>query len=65
MLRWICDNVMKDIIMNANMRDMVDVVPIKDKLRENELKWFRHICRRPTNMVARRSDMVIDSDNTR
>ena len=56
---------LNDIIRNANIRDMVGVAPIKDKIRENRLRWFGHICRRPTNAVVRRSDMITGSDKTR
>ena len=32
-----------DRIRNANIRDMIGVAPIEDKLRENTLRWFGHI----------------------
>ena len=38
MLKWMCGNTRKDINMNANIRDIVRVAPIKDKLRENKLR---------------------------
>ena len=44
---------------------MVGVASIEDKLRENRFRWFRHICRRSTDTVVRKSDMIIDSDSTR
>ena len=45
--------------------DMVGVAPIEDKLRENRLRWFRHICRRPIDAVVKISYMIIGKDNTR
>ena len=40
MLRWMCGKTRNDRIRNANIRDMVGVAPIEDKLRENRLRWF-------------------------
>ena len=51
--------------MNANIRDMVGVVPIKDKMRKNRLRWFEHIYRKSTNVVVRKNDRIIDNENTR
>ena len=64
-MRWMCDKTRNDRNRNANIRDMVRVAPIDDKLRENILRWFGHICRRPIDAVVRRSDMIIGSDNTK
>ena len=47
MLRWICGKNRKDIIRNANIRDKIWFAPIDDKIKENRLRWFRHICRWP------------------
>ena len=65
MLRWMCGKTRKDRIRNTNIRDMIVVAPIEDKLREDRFRWFGHICRMPTDEVVRRSHMTIDSDNTR
>ena len=64
MLRLICGNTRNDRIKNVNIRDMVGISPTYDKLRENRFKWFGHICRRPIDVIVRRSEMVISSDNT-
>ena len=37
MLRWMCGKTRNDKISNTNIRDMVGVAPIKDKLKENRL----------------------------
>ena len=60
-----CSKTRNDRIRNANICDMVGVAPIEDKPIENRLRWFGHICRRPTNAVVRISNMNIGSDNTR
>ena len=60
-----CDKTRKDRIRNANIHDTVRIVPIEDKLRENKLMWFEHICRRSTDVVIRRNDMILVSYNTR
>ena len=60
-----CGKTMKNRIRNANIRDMVGIAPIEDKLRENRLRWFRRICCRPIDAVVRRSDIILDSDNTK
>ena len=39
--------------------------PIEDRLRENRLRWFERLCRRPTNAVVSQSNIIIDSDSTR
>ena len=65
MWMWMCNKTTKDKTRNANIRNMLEVAPIDDKLRENRLRWFGHICRRPTDAVVRRSDMIIGNDNTR
>ena len=36
-----------DRFRNANICDMVEIVSIEDKLRENRLRWFEYVCRRP------------------
>ena len=61
MLRWMCGKTRKDKIKNANIHDLVGVVPIEDKLRENRLRWFGHICRKPTDVVVKKSDMFISN----
>ena len=51
--------------MNANIRDIVDVALIEDKLRDNRLMQFGHICHRLVDAVVKRSDMFISGDNIR
>ncbi|XP_070017321.1 uncharacterized protein [Nicotiana sylvestris] len=48
MLRWIYGHTRRDKIMNEDIRDMVRVVFVEDKIREVRLRWFRHVKRRDT-----------------
>ena len=58
MLRWMCGKTRKDRMKNVNIRNMIGVAPMEDKLRENRVGWFEHIYRR-------RSNTIIRNDNTR
>ena len=60
-----CDKTRKDRIRNANIHDMVGVAPIEEKLRENRLRWYGHACRRLIDVVVRRKNTIIGSDDTR
>ena len=37
---------------------MIEVAPIKEKMRENQLRWFVHIQRRSINAPVRKSDAI-------
>ena len=65
MLRWMCGKTTKDKTRNANIRNMLEVAPIDDKLRENRLRWYEHVCSRPTDAVIRKSNMIIGSNDIR
>ncbi|KAF5936300.1 hypothetical protein HYC85_027429 [Camellia sinensis] len=58
MLRWMCGKTRQDMIRNECIWEWVGVAPIEDKLRENRLRWFGHIQRRPTEAVVKRCDAV-------
>ena len=58
-----CGKIRNDRIRIVNIRDMVEVALIADKLRKNRLTWFRRICCR--HVVVKRSNMIIGNDNTR
>ena len=55
MLRWICGKTLKDRIRNEHIREIVGVAPIEDKMRENRLRWFGHIQRKPLDALVRKS----------
>ena len=37
MLRWMCDKTRRDEIRNEQIRNMIEVTPIEEKMRENQL----------------------------
>lgn len=45
-------NTLSDRIRNETIRKKVGVVDIGDKLRENCLRWFGHVQRRPRGTSA-------------
>jgi hypothetical protein len=58
MLRWMCGKTRRDRIRNETVREMVGVAPIDEKLRENRLRWFGHVYRRPTESIVKRADRI-------
>ncbi|KAM1975200.1 hypothetical protein ACFX15_040005 [Malus domestica] len=56
MRRWMCGHTRKDKIRNEDIRGKVGVAEIEGKLRENRLRWFGHVQRRPTDAPVRRCD---------
>ena len=51
------------ITRNVNIRKMVGVTPIGDKLRESRLRQFDHIQYRPVDVVAKKSDKITVNGN--
>ncbi|MCX8759408.1 reverse transcriptase domain-containing protein [Vibrio parahaemolyticus] len=56
MLRWMSGNTIRDKLKNDFIRHKIGVAPIEDKLRENRLRWFGHILRRPKNAPVRKGE---------
>jgi len=57
MLRWMCGNTWRDKVRNDDIRTKIGVAFIKEK-RENRLRWFGHVRRRPTDAPVRRVDRI-------
>ncbi|KAI0524286.1 hypothetical protein KFK09_003652 [Dendrobium nobile] len=58
MLRWMSGFTHRDRIQNEHIREKVGVAPVKDKIRENRLRWLGHIKRRPSDDPVRRVDIL-------
>ena len=58
MLRWMCGKTRMDKRKNEDIRSLVGVAPIKDKIRENRLRWFGHIGHRPMNAPVRKVEKI-------
>lgn len=44
----------KDQIKNANIWSKLGIAPIEDKVRENRLRWFGHVHKRPIDATLTR-----------
>ena len=58
MLRQMCGKTMMDKVRNEDIRSLVKVAPIEDKMRENRLRWIDHIGCRPTDAPIRRVEKL-------
>jgi hypothetical protein len=63
MLRWICGHIRRDRVRNDDIREILGVAPVEEKLVQHRLTWFGHIQRSPAeapihNGVIRRTDNV-------
>ena len=62
MLRWMCGHTRRDKIRNEDIRMKLGVTDIKDKMKENRLRWFGHLRRRPEDAPVRRVESWPDID---
>ena len=58
MLRWMCDNTRRDKVKNEDIRTKIDIDSVEEKMRENRLRWFGHVRRRPTDVPVRRVEYI-------
>ena len=58
MLRWMCGNTRRDKMRNEDIRTKIGVASIEEKMRENCLRWFSHVRRRPTDASVRRVERI-------
>ncbi|XP_016504608.1 uncharacterized protein LOC107822571 [Nicotiana tabacum] len=65
MLKWMYRHTRRDKIRNEDIRDMVGVVSVHDKIREVRLRWFRHVNRRDTTALVRRCERLAVGDMRR
>ena len=57
-LRWICGKTRMDKVRSEDIRSLVGVAPIEDKMREYRLRWFGHVERRPIDAPVRRVEKI-------
>nr|GFA31132.1 hypothetical protein [Tanacetum cinerariifolium] len=57
MMRWTCGKTMVDMIPNGVFR--LDVDSIIDKMREERLRWFGHVKRRPQTALVKRVEAMV------
>ena len=53
-----CGKTKVDKVRNENIRSLIRVAPIKNKMRKNRLRWFGHIGRRPMDAHVRRVEKI-------
>jgi len=58
MSHWMCGNTWGDKVRNEDIRTQIGVTSIEEKMRENRLRWFGHMRRRPTDAPVRRVERI-------
>ena len=53
-----CGKIRMDKVRNEDIRSLVGVAPIEDKMRKNRLRWFGHIRHRPMDVPVRRMEKI-------
>jgi len=56
-LHWMCGNTI-DKVRNEDICTKIGVAPIEEKMRENRLRWFGHVRRKPTDAPVRRVERI-------
>ena len=65
MLRWICGHTRMDRVRNDDIRDMLGISPIEEKLIQHRLRWFGHVQRRPPEAPVHSSILKHDGNMRR
>ena len=58
MLRLMYDKTRMEKVKNEDIRSLVEIAPIEDKMRKNCLRWFGHIGRRPMDALVRMVEKI-------
>jgi len=58
MLRWMCGNTRRDKVRNEDIHIKIGVASIEENMRENYLRWFGHVRRRPADSPVRRVERI-------
>ena len=58
MLRWMCGKIKMDKVRNEDIRSLVGVVSIEDKMKKNYLRWFGHIGHGSIDAHVRRVEKI-------
>ena len=58
MLRWMCGKTRMDKVRNEDIRNLVGVASIENKMREHRLRWFSHVGRRPIDVPVKRVEKI-------
>ena len=53
-----CGNTRRDKVRNEDIRTKIGVIPIEEKKRENRLRWFSYVRRRPTDVPVWRVERI-------
>jgi len=58
MIHWICGHTRLHNVRNEVIRGKIRVTSIEEKIREDRLRWFGHIRRRPRDAPVGRCEMI-------
>ena len=58
MLHWMCGNTRRDKVRNEDIRTKIGAASIEEKMRENRLRWFGHVRRRPADAPVQRVERI-------
>ena len=54
----LCGNTRRDKVRNEDIRTKICVASIEEKMRENRLRWFGHVRRKPADAPVRRVERI-------